>query len=146
MIDMDRAFTTMPRQAYIFELGLHSAARNTTQFDALIRDRLSQLVRNFDMMDADSPPTPPAGPLLSEGLLQDPYVCQVAIDVNNRSAKQTSLADFTTVCAVDVTISRLRKIRDLAAKFSQDAQAVWRPHGGVLEPSSSSNQAAQSEN
>ncbi|KAH8721424.1 hypothetical protein HC256_001780 [Beauveria bassiana] len=105
MIDMDRAFTTMPRQAYIFELGLHSAARNTTQFDALIRDRLSQLVRNFDMMDADSPPTPPAGPLLSEG-----------------------------------------KIRDLAAKFSQDAQAVWRPHGGVLEPSSSSNQAAQSEN
>ncbi|KAK8147719.1 hypothetical protein G3M48_001142 [Beauveria asiatica] len=65
-MNMDCAFATMPRQAYMFESSLRSAARNTTQFDALIRDKLSQIVRDFNVMDADSPPTPPAGPLLSE--------------------------------------------------------------------------------
>ncbi|EJP61486.1 uncharacterized protein BBA_09565 [Beauveria bassiana ARSEF 2860] len=116
------------------------------------------------MMGADSPPTPPAGPLLSEesatllrelgdyftrtaqiwsslthSLLQDPHVCQVAIDVNNRSAKQTSLTVFTTVSAVDVTISRFRYVSQLIAPHGHlwhashtVTQENTRPSGQVL--------------
>ncbi|KAJ4150611.1 hypothetical protein LMH87_011353 [Akanthomyces muscarius] len=118
-------------------------------------------------MGADSLPTPPAGPLLSEesatllrelgdyftrtaqmwstmthNLLQGPHIDHISIDVNTRSNNQTGLADLMTSAVVDVELSRLRKIRDLTAKFSQDVQAVWRPDTGSLD-SASPNQVAR---
>ncbi|KAJ3486322.1 hypothetical protein NLG97_g6642 [Lecanicillium saksenae] len=164
---MEGAFATppaaVPRPARVFESSLHSTSRTTAVFDALIRDHLNQISGQFNSMGADSPPTPPAGPLLSDesatllrelgdyftrtaqmwstmthNLLQGPHIEQVALDVNQRSNAHTNLADFSAISAVDVEISRLRKIRDLTAKFSQDVQAVWRPEGGILDPSSSS--------
>ncbi|KAJ6781788.1 hypothetical protein PWT90_10766 [Aphanocladium album] len=164
---MDGAFATppaaVPRPARVFESSLHNTSRNTALFDALIRDHLNQISGEFNTMCAGSPPTPPAGPLLSDesatllrelgdyftrtaqmwstmthNLLQGPHIDQVAIDVHKRSNTHTRLTDFSAISAVDVEISRLRKIRDLTAKFSQDVQAVWRPDGGILDPSASS--------
>ncbi|XWW98597.1 hypothetical protein V2A60_006597 [Cordyceps javanica] len=122
---------------------------------------------------ADGPPSPPsppaAGPLLSEesatllrelgdyftrtaqmwstmthSLLQGPHIDQVALDVNTRSERQTHLTDISAIFAVDAELGRLRKIRDLTAKFSQDVQDVWRPDGRVLDPSSSSQNVRSS--
>ncbi|OAA70501.1 hypothetical protein ISF_02475 [Cordyceps fumosorosea ARSEF 2679] len=161
---MDGAFAAMPRQARVFESSLHTTACKTASFDYLVRDKLNQIVRDFHSMGTDSPSMPPApGPLLSEAsatllrelgdyftrtaqmwstmthnLLQGPHIDQISRDVNVRSATETRLADLSTIAAVDVELGRLRKIRDLTAKFSKDVQAVWRPEESVPDPSSSS--------
>ncbi|OAQ96189.1 hypothetical protein LLEC1_02266 [Akanthomyces lecanii] len=165
---MDGASDAMPRQARIFESGLHLTNPNSASLDALIRENLDHIARNSNNMGADSLPTPPAGPLLSEesatllrelgdyftrtaqmwstmthNLLQGPHIDQISIDVNTRSDSQTSLTNLTTSAAVDVELDRLQKIRDLTAKFSQDVQAVWRPDAGGLS-SSSPSQVARS--
>lgn len=133
--NMDGTFTTMPRQARVFESSLHSTTRNTrhTAFDNLIRDTLIQIAQDYNSMGADSPSTPPAGPLLSQEsatilrelgdyftrtaqmwstmthqLLNGPHIDQVAYDIHNRSAKVTNLTDISTISAVDVEIGRLR--------------------------------------
>ncbi|KAM0741771.1 hypothetical protein ACQRIT_004628 [Beauveria bassiana] len=162
---MDGTFTAMPRQARVFESSLHSTNRNTrhTAFDNLIRDTLIQIVQDYNSMGADSPSTPPAGPLLSQEsatilrelgdyftrtaqmwstmthhLLNGPHIDQVAYDIHRRSAEVTHLTELSTISAVDVELGRLRQIRDLTAQFSQDVQAIWRPDGGILDNSSSS--------
>ncbi|KAM3451691.1 hypothetical protein MY3296_005103 [Beauveria thailandica] len=143
---MDGTFTAMPRQARVFESSLHSTTRNTrhTAFDNLIRDTLIQIAQDYNSMGADSPSSPPAGPLLSQESatilreLGDYFTHQIAFDIHNRSAEVTNLTDMSTISAVDVEIGRLRQIRDLTAQFSQDVQAIWRPDSGILDNSSSS--------
>ncbi|EGX93136.1 hypothetical protein CCM_04508 [Cordyceps militaris CM01] len=160
---MDGAFTAMPRQARVFESSLHIPSHNTAFFENLVHNNLNQICRDFLKMSAESPPTPPAaGPLLSEesatllrelgdyftrtaqmwstmtqSMLQGPHIDQVAYDVNTRSDRRTHMADMSTVAAVDLELGRLRKIRDLTTKFSQDVQAAWRPDGNALDSSSS---------
>lgn len=132
---MDGTSDALPRQARIFESGLHRANPNTASFDVLIRENLDRIARNFSNMGADSLPTPPAGPLLSEesatllrelgdyftrtaqmwsmmthNLLQGPHIDHISTDVNTRSNNQTGLADLVTSAAVDVEISRLRYV------------------------------------
>ncbi len=132
---MDGTSDAMPRQARIFESGLHRGNPNTASFDTLIRENLDQIARNFSNMGADSLPTPPAGPLLSEesatllrelgdyftrtaqmwstmthNLLQGPHIDHISIDVNTRSNNQTGLADLMTSAVVDVELSRLRYV------------------------------------
>ncbi|KAM3549845.1 hypothetical protein MY1884_001276 [Beauveria asiatica] len=143
---MDGTFTAMPRQARVFESSLHSTTRNTrhTAFDNLIRDTLIQIAQDYNSMGADSPSSPPAGPLLSQESatilreLGDYFTHQIAFDIHNRSAEVTNLTDMSTISAVDVEIGRLRQIRDLTAQFSQDVQAIWRPDSGILDNFSSS--------
>lgn len=130
---MEGTFATAPRPARVFASSLHSTSRNTPFFDALIRQHLDQIAVDFTSMGADSPPTPPAGQLLSDesatllrelgdyftrtaqmwstmthNLVQGPHIDQVSIDVNTRSVDHTSMADFSAISAVDVELGRLR--------------------------------------
>lgn len=122
-----------PTQARVFESGLYGASHSSDSFDQFIRGHLQQITQDLAAMGTDSPPTPPAGPLLSEesatllrdlgdyftrtsqmwssmahNLLQGPHIDQVANDVTERSHKQTRMTDFSALAVVEDELDRLR--------------------------------------
>ncbi|KAH6605800.1 hypothetical protein Trco_004953 [Trichoderma cornu-damae] len=66
---------------------------------------------------------------LIRSLIQGPHIDHVTLQILEKSRADTRVADLSASVAMDVTLGRLRKMRDLAAQYSHDVQAVWKAGG-----------------
>ncbi|KAK1251804.1 hypothetical protein MKX07_007283 [Trichoderma sp. CBMAI-0711] len=66
---------------------------------------------------------------LIQSLIQGPHIDLVTLQILQKSKADTRVADLSASVSMDVTLSRLRQMRDLAEKYSRDVQAVWRIRG-----------------
>ncbi|TFB07766.1 hypothetical protein CCMA1212_000571 [Trichoderma ghanense] len=78
---------------------------------------------------------------LIQSLIQGPHIDLVTLQILQKSKTDTRVADLSASVSMDVTLSRLRKMRDLAEQYSRDVQAVWRI-GGHRRPSLSCSRAS----
>ncbi|KAL7938628.1 hypothetical protein V8C35DRAFT_83212 [Trichoderma chlorosporum] len=62
---------------------------------------------------------------LIQGLIQGPHIDHVTLQILERSRADTRTSDIAASVSMDVTLSRLRKMRDLAEQYARDIQAVW---------------------
>ncbi|KAH0492778.1 hypothetical protein TgHK011_007716 [Trichoderma gracile] len=70
-----------------------------------------------------------------------PHIDLVTLQILQKSKADTRVADLSASVSMDVTLSRLRKMRDLAEQYSRDVQAVWRI-GCYRKPSPSCTRAS----
>ncbi|KAH0492780.1 hypothetical protein TgHK011_007716 [Trichoderma gracile] len=78
---------------------------------------------------------------LIQSLIQGPHIDLVTLQILQKSKADTRVADLSASVSMDVTLSRLRKMRDLAEQYSRDVQAVWRI-GCYRKPSPSCTRAS----
>ncbi|CEJ91020.1 hypothetical protein VHEMI06764 [[Torrubiella] hemipterigena] len=146
---------SLPPEADLFESGLDTY-KPSLALQALLRQYL-EAARSDIKMSASSPPTPPPAPMsssesaallnelgeyftrtakmwssLTEQLMRGPHIEVAMNEALEHSHSQTAFSNLNAAAAIDLEIGRLRKIRDLTARYSQDVQAVWRP--GRLPP------------
>ncbi|KAH0529337.1 hypothetical protein TsFJ059_004097 [Trichoderma semiorbis] len=62
---------------------------------------------------------------LIQGLIQGPHIDQVTLQILEKSRADTRVSDLAASVSMDVTLSRLRKMRDLAEQYARDVQTVW---------------------
>ncbi|KAK5995125.1 hypothetical protein PT974_03519 [Cladobotryum mycophilum] len=157
----------MSTNTRLFESGL-ATPPVTPCLDALIRKHLEIAARDIVMNSSHTPPSPPSEPpsasnaglvnemgdylirtamlwsQLTENLMQGSHIDLAALEILEQTRTTTHCADLTAVAAMDASLSRLRKIRDLTAKFSRDVQAIWRPEPYVKMESSPVMQTIES--
>ncbi|PTB55939.1 hypothetical protein M431DRAFT_494382 [Trichoderma harzianum CBS 226.95] len=62
---------------------------------------------------------------LIQSLIQGPHIDQVTLQILEKSRADTRVSDLAASVSMDVTLSRLRKMRDLAEQYARDVQTVW---------------------
>ncbi|KAH7258428.1 hypothetical protein FSOLCH5_007382 [Fusarium solani] len=67
---------------------------------------------------------------LTDALVESRQIHQAVLDAHEQARAQNHLSDLSTVVSMDVDLSKLSKIRDLTAQFSQDVHHVWRNGSG----------------
>ncbi|KAG5665303.1 hypothetical protein KAF25_009428 [Fusarium avenaceum] len=70
---------------------------------------------------------------LTDALVESRQVKQAVVDAHEQAMSNNHLSDLSTVVSMDMDLSKLSKIRDLTAQFSQDVHQVWQndsPNGG----------------
>ncbi|EHK23746.1 uncharacterized protein TRIVIDRAFT_147872 [Trichoderma virens Gv29-8] len=140
-----------PPSTHVFTFGLN-ATHATEALENLILEHLEQAARKVrlnvgDLFSAPCPAEPQdVAALVTEmgdylartaliwsaliqSLIQGPHIDQVTLQILEKSRVDTGVADITASVSMDVTLSRLRKMRDLAEQYSRDVQAVWRVGG-----------------
>ncbi|KAF4331928.1 hypothetical protein FBEOM_14288 [Fusarium beomiforme] len=149
---------SIPSAALVFESGINAIPSNPMEpnpLDALVRHQLEAASRDLAtkakftsslssseqrqniINDVGEYLTLTAQMWLSltEGLVQGPHVTSAAEEAHELSFNKTHMADLQPMATMDMNITKLGKIRDLAEKFSKDVQEVWRrtpEPGGVL--------------
>ncbi|KAL6897181.1 hypothetical protein GGI43DRAFT_109947 [Trichoderma evansii] len=63
---------------------------------------------------------------LIENLIKGPHIDHVTLQILENSRAKTNVADLTEATSLDITLGRLRKMRDMAAQHSQDIQTIWK--------------------
>ncbi|UKZ76508.1 hypothetical protein TrVFT333_004214 [Trichoderma virens FT-333] len=140
-----------PPSTHVFTFGLN-ATHATEALENLILEHLERAARKVrlnvgDLFSAPCPAEPQdVAALVTEmgdylartaliwsaliqSLIQGPHIDQVTLQILEKSRVDTGVADITASVSMDVTLSRLRKMRDLAEQYSRDVQAVWRVGG-----------------
>lgn len=138
----------LPPLRHVFDTGLRSFAPRSGNLDMLVQQQLELVARNFDMRN-----TPPQNSdsedliaemgdyftrtamlwaHLTEHLAQGPHIDQESHRAHERSKAETHLSDLREIVRIDVHTARLRRIRDLSLKFSQEVQAAWRPESTTM--------------
>ncbi|KAI1025906.1 hypothetical protein LB503_006925 [Fusarium chuoi] len=149
---------SIPSSALVFESGIKTIPSNTMEpnsLDALVRVQLETVSRELAAKakfttNVSSPEqrqniindvgeyltqTAQMWLSLTDKLVTGPHVASAAEEAHELSYNKTHMADLQPMATMDMNISKLGKIRDLAAKFSEDVQEVWRrtpEPGGVL--------------
>ncbi|KAJ4263850.1 hypothetical protein NW762_005886 [Fusarium torreyae] len=147
---------SIPSVSLVFESGINSIPSNPMKpnpLDALVRHQLEAASRELASARAEFNTTSPeqrqniisdVGEYLAQTaqmwlsltdrLVQGPHVTLAAEEAHEQSFNKTHMADLRPMATMDMNISKLGKIRDLAEKFSQDVQEVWRrkPEPGVV--------------
>ncbi|PHH84205.1 hypothetical protein CDD83_2323 [Cordyceps sp. RAO-2017] len=134
----------MPPAAHIFEPGLDAPAL----LQDLIREHLERASHDLDR--TKPPPSPASGDFLlnemgdyfcrtamtwaylTESLLKGPHLEQATYRAHERSRTDSGMSDLSEVTRIDIDITRLRKIRDMAFDFSQQIQTTWRPQTPMM--------------
>ncbi|WXC65876.1 hypothetical protein SNK03_011657 [Fusarium graminearum] len=62
---------------------------------------------------------------MTDALVESRQVQQAVEDAHEQAMIINHLSDLSTVVSMDVDLSKLCKIRDLTAQFSQDVHQVW---------------------
>ncbi|KAL3593590.1 hypothetical protein FPOAC2_07890 [Fusarium poae] len=62
---------------------------------------------------------------MTDALVESREVQQAVEDAHEQALSVNHLSDLSTVVAMDMDLSKLCKIRDLTAQFSQDVHQVW---------------------
>ncbi|KAL7951703.1 hypothetical protein V8C42DRAFT_14860 [Trichoderma barbatum] len=152
------------RTTHVFAFGLTTPPA-TESLESLILEHLEQAAQKVQLAAGDlfSPPSSeqcPAAPQdvaalvtemgdylartamiwssLIQSLIQGPHIDHVTLQILEKSRTDTNTADLTASVTMDMTLSRLRKMRDLADQYSRDVQAVWRVGVGGRRSSLSS--------
>ncbi|KAF4441677.1 hypothetical protein F53441_11937 [Fusarium austroafricanum] len=148
---------SIPSAALVFESGINAIPSNPMEpnsLDALVRRQLEAVSRElasktkFTTTDPLSErqniihdvgeylaQTAQMWLSLTDRLVQGPHVTLAAEEAHEQSYNKTHMADLRPMATMDMNISKLGKIRDLAEKFSEDVQEIWRrtpEPGGVL--------------
>ncbi|KAM0340898.1 hypothetical protein ACHAPU_010315 [Fusarium lateritium] len=70
---------------------------------------------------------------LTDALVESRQVKQAVVDAHEQAISKNHLSDLSTVVSMDMDLSKLSKIRDLTAQFSQEVNQIWQneaPYGG----------------
>jgi hypothetical protein len=62
---------------------------------------------------------------MTDALVESRQVQQAVVDAHEQALNNNHLSDLSTVVTMDMDLSKLSKIRDLTAQFSQDVHQVW---------------------
>ncbi|KAL6912907.1 hypothetical protein ACHAPO_007589 [Fusarium lateritium] len=62
---------------------------------------------------------------MTDALIESREVQQAVEDAHEQALSANHLSDLSTVVSMDIDLSKLCKIRDLTAQFSQDVHHVW---------------------
>ncbi|KAM0355906.1 hypothetical protein ACHAPU_000295 [Fusarium lateritium] len=148
---------SIPSAALVFESGINAMPSNPLEpnsLDALVRHQLEEASRElasktkFNSADSSTEQrqniindvgeylaqTAQMWRQLTERLAEGPHVTLAAEEAHEQSYSKTHMADLRPMATMDMNISKLGKIRDLAEKFSDDVQEIWRrtPEPGVV--------------
>ncbi|CAJ0547904.1 Ff.00g046580.m01.CDS01 [Fusarium sp. VM40] len=148
---------SIPPAALVFESGINTMPSNSMEpnsLDTLVRRQLEaasrELASRAKFTTVDSSPeqrqniindvgeylaqTAQMWLSLTDRLVQGPHVTLAAEEAHEQSYNKTHMADLQPIATMDMNISKLGKIRDLAERFSADVQEVWRrtPEPGVV--------------
>ncbi|KAG8359910.1 hypothetical protein FVEN_g2701 [Fusarium venenatum] len=146
----------VPSTTLVFESGIHAIPGNSmgpNSLDALVRHQLAAASRDLaseaEFTAAGTSPghhqniindvgdylaqTARMWYSLTNRLVQGPHVERAAEDAHERSFTTTHMADLQPMATMDINITKLGKIRDLAEKFSEEVQEVWqrKPESGA---------------
>ncbi|KAF5017172.1 hypothetical protein F66182_10928 [Fusarium sp. NRRL 66182] len=150
---------SIPSVALVFESGINAIPSNPMEpnsLDALVRHQLEDASRELAATKVELT-TPSAEQhqniisdvgeyltqtaqmwlALTDRLVEGSHVTLAAEEAHEQSFNKTHMAELRPMATMDLDISKLRKIRDLAEKFSQDVQEAWRRKpepGGQLSP------------
>jgi hypothetical protein len=140
----------VPSTTLVFESGIHAIPGNSmgpNSLDALVRHQLEAASRDLaseaEFTAAGTSPghhqniindvgeylaqTARMWYSLTNRLVQGPHVERAAEEAHEQSFNTTYMADLQPMATMDINITKLGKIRDLAEKFSEEVQEVWRP-------------------
>ncbi|RFU71814.1 hypothetical protein TARUN_10448, partial [Trichoderma arundinaceum] len=147
----------LPTDAYLFAFGLTTPPVSAS-LQSLVLSHLEQAAHNAQAATSDdassaAPPPSEACPASSpdfaalvtemgdyfartamiwssliDRLIKGPHIDHVTLQILEQSRADTRVADLSASASIDVTLGRLRDMRDLAAQYSQEIQAVWK-HG-----------------
>ncbi|KAM0226191.1 hypothetical protein ACHAQD_000104 [Fusarium lateritium] len=147
---------SIPSAALVFESGINTIPSNPMEpnsLDTLVRRQLEAASRELASrakFTTDSSPEQRQNIIndvgeylaqtaqmwfsLTERLVQGPHVTLAAEEAHEQSYNKTHMADLQPIATMDMNISKLGKIRDLAERFSADVREVWRrtPEPGVV--------------
>ncbi|KAI1062863.1 hypothetical protein LB507_005669 [Fusarium sp. FIESC RH6] len=62
---------------------------------------------------------------MTDALVESRQIQQAVVDAHEQALNNNHLSDLSTVVSMDMDLSKLCKIRDLTAQFSQDVHQVW---------------------
>ncbi|KAF4125639.1 hypothetical protein GMORB2_0883 [Geosmithia morbida] len=62
---------------------------------------------------------------LTKNLAAGDHIEQAVHDAHLRAAQDTRFSDTLSIAALDVDLTKLRKIQNLTAQYSRDVQAIW---------------------
>ncbi|KAG5925300.1 hypothetical protein E4U42_004430 [Claviceps africana] len=133
----------LPPPPYVFDAGLKYFSSPGGSLDTLVRQQLEFAARDVGMMSSH-PPVSDSGDLvtelgeyltqtatlwaqLTEQLVHGPHIAQTTIKAHERSRAMSHLSDLAEVARIDVNVAKLRQIRNLSLRFSQEVQQIWRP-------------------
>ncbi|CZS80103.1 unnamed protein product [Fusarium graminearum] len=141
----------VPSSALVFESGIHAIpgpgnSMRPNSLDALVRHQLEAASRDLaseaEFTAAGTAPghhqniindvgdylaqTARMWYCLTNKLVQGPHVERAAEEAHEQSFATTYMADLQPMATMDINITKLGKIRDLAEKFSEEVQEVWR--------------------
>ncbi|VUC21729.1 unnamed protein product [Clonostachys rosea] len=74
---------------------------------------------------------------LTASLVKGPHVDQAALEAHKQIQNENRCADLSPVAAMDMELTKLRKIRDLTAQYSKEVEKIWR------QPSRTENKPAK---
>ncbi|PTB44200.1 hypothetical protein M441DRAFT_343617 [Trichoderma asperellum CBS 433.97] len=149
---IESAHTMQPLQAtHLFTFGL-PASPISLSLEGLVLQYLKQASQSVQRVEEVSPlssgPTCSSSPddatalltemgdyltrtamiwaYLIENLIKGPHIDHVTLQILENSRAKTNVADLTEATSLDITLGRLRKMRDMAAQHSQDIQTIWK--------------------
>ncbi|KAG6036657.1 hypothetical protein E4U41_005565 [Claviceps citrina] len=134
---------SLPPVPHVFDTGLRTFHSRSGSLDMLVRQHLEFAALDVGMMN-----TPPPGSdsleedivseigdyftrtamlwaRLTEQLAHGTHIVQASHRAHERSKAVSHLSDLSEVARVDVNIAKLRRIKDLSLKFSQEVQEAW---------------------
>ncbi|KAG5982957.1 hypothetical protein E4U55_001057 [Claviceps digitariae] len=133
----------LPTMPYVFDNGLKYFSSSNGNLDALVRQQLEFAAQDVGVMytppsESDSEDlvaelgeyltrTAMLWAQLTEQLVHGPHIAQTAIQAHERSKAVSHLSDLAEVARIDVNVAKLRHIRNLSLRFSQEVQQIWRP-------------------
>ncbi|KAG6304111.1 hypothetical protein E4U09_000020 [Claviceps aff. purpurea] len=133
----------LPPLPHVFDSGLRSLSSSSDILNMLVRQQLDVAVRNVGMMNfplqgSDSEDlvaelgeyfarTALLWAQLTEQLVHAPQVAESSQQAHERSRAVSHLSDLAEVARIDVNMEKLRRIRNLSVRFSQEVQEAWRP-------------------
>ncbi|KAK7415782.1 hypothetical protein QQZ08_012247 [Neonectria magnoliae] len=148
---------SMPSVLQVFESGF-KAAPGTTSIDSLIRSQLDHAVSKVALnpkatagATSDLPKTvvTDIGDYLThvarvlcsftDLMVTGPHVEMAVTDAHEQSRRLNNVSDLSPIVKLDVEIQKLRKIRELAERFSREVQDMWQPAPLTLPPDASHN-------
>ncbi|RBR22602.1 uncharacterized protein FIESC28_04397 [Fusarium coffeatum] len=147
---------SIPSAGLVFESGIHAIPGNPmgpNSLDALVRHQLEAASRELASENQFSAPGTSPGHqqniiddvgeylaqtaqmwlALTDKLVKGPHVTMAVEAAHEQSFTTTHMADLRPMATMDINLTKLSKIRDLAKKFSDDVQEVWRrrPESGM---------------
>ncbi|KAM5346714.1 hypothetical protein ACJ41O_009719 [Fusarium nematophilum] len=134
---------SIPTVGHVFESGIRANSMESNALDALVRHQLEAATKEMAMTFAEPASTRKSKTIigdmgeylaqtaqiwfsLTDRLIEGSHVAVAAEEEHEDAHVKHRVSDLNTLVAMDMDMSKLRKIRDLTEKFSQDVLEVWK--------------------